>query len=212
MPSHEIMALFVLRKLILQTRMRSHPMGRDVLCLVGPFVYFYTSCIRAAKALARLRGCAGADRLCDKYHNLMSWLLWWCYYTTFWISLSSAALRKIKTSPFLVSLSLSEISSPCMNILRSALRFRTMLTDHHACQLQSDSSHVSCVLNFQELISWAWILRKGSALTDTEESLSFFFLSILLHPFPRIMSTIHNGFAGWKPTTRHLNYCYSRVL
>ena len=26
-PSHEIMALFVLRKLILQTRMRSHPMG-----------------------------------------------------------------------------------------------------------------------------------------------------------------------------------------
>ena len=29
-PSHEIMALFVLRKLILQTRMRSHPVGLDV--------------------------------------------------------------------------------------------------------------------------------------------------------------------------------------
>ena len=28
--SHEIMALFVLRKLILQTRMRSHPVGLDV--------------------------------------------------------------------------------------------------------------------------------------------------------------------------------------
>ena len=27
--SHEIMALFVLRKLILQTRMRSHPVGLD---------------------------------------------------------------------------------------------------------------------------------------------------------------------------------------
>ena len=29
-PSHEIMALLVLRKLILQTRMRSHPVGLDV--------------------------------------------------------------------------------------------------------------------------------------------------------------------------------------
>ena len=29
-PSHEGMALFVLRKLILQTRMRSHPLGSDV--------------------------------------------------------------------------------------------------------------------------------------------------------------------------------------
>ena len=29
-PSHEIMALFVLRKFILQTRMRNHPVGLDV--------------------------------------------------------------------------------------------------------------------------------------------------------------------------------------
>ena len=29
-PSHEIMVLFALRKLILQTRMRSHPLGLDV--------------------------------------------------------------------------------------------------------------------------------------------------------------------------------------
>ena len=29
-PSHEIMVLFVLRKLIVQTRMRSHPVGLDV--------------------------------------------------------------------------------------------------------------------------------------------------------------------------------------
>ena len=29
-PSHEIMVLFVLRKLIFQTRMRSHPVGLDV--------------------------------------------------------------------------------------------------------------------------------------------------------------------------------------
>ena len=55
------MALFVLRKLILQTRMRSHPVELDVWFLVGPFVYFNTSCVRTAKALARLRGCAGSS-------------------------------------------------------------------------------------------------------------------------------------------------------
>ena len=35
-PSHEIMALVILRKLILQMHMRSHPMGLDVWSLVGP--------------------------------------------------------------------------------------------------------------------------------------------------------------------------------
>ena len=59
-PAHEIMAFFVLRKLILQTRMGSHPVGVDVWCLVGTFVYFHTSCVRTAKALARLHRCAGS--------------------------------------------------------------------------------------------------------------------------------------------------------
>ena len=54
------LVLFFLRKLILQTRMRSHLVGLDVWFLVGPFVCFHTSCVRTAKALARLRGCAGS--------------------------------------------------------------------------------------------------------------------------------------------------------
>ena len=54
--AHEIMALFVLRKLILHMRMRSHSVGLDSDSLVGPFVYFNSSCVRTAKALARLRG------------------------------------------------------------------------------------------------------------------------------------------------------------
>ena len=33
-PAHEIMALFILRKHILQTRMRNHPVGLDVWFLV----------------------------------------------------------------------------------------------------------------------------------------------------------------------------------
>ena len=59
-PSHEIMVLFILRKLILQTRMPSHPVGLDVWFLVGPFNYFHTLCMRTAKALVRLCGWAGS--------------------------------------------------------------------------------------------------------------------------------------------------------
>ena len=51
---------FFLHKLILQTHMYSHPVGLHVWFLVGPFVYFHTSCVRTAKALARLRRCAGS--------------------------------------------------------------------------------------------------------------------------------------------------------
>ena len=58
-PCHEIMVLFIIRKLILQTCMHSHPVGLDVWFLVGPYVYFHTSCVRTVKALARLRGCPG---------------------------------------------------------------------------------------------------------------------------------------------------------
>ena len=70
------MALFVLHELILQSGMHSHPVGLDVWFLIGPFVYFHTSCVRTAKALARLRRLAWAFAgcLCGKYHNLMRWL------------------------------------------------------------------------------------------------------------------------------------------
>ena len=51
--SHEIMVLSVCCKLILQTCMPSHPVGLYVWFLVGPFT----------------------GRLCDKYHYLMSWLI-----------------------------------------------------------------------------------------------------------------------------------------
>ena len=56
----EIMVLFILRRLILQTHMPSHPVGPDVWFLVGLFVYFHTSCVWTAKALAKLRKWAGS--------------------------------------------------------------------------------------------------------------------------------------------------------
>ena len=59
-PAHEMMALFDLRKLILQTCIRRYPMGLGVWYFIGPFVHFHTSCVRTAKALARLRRCAGS--------------------------------------------------------------------------------------------------------------------------------------------------------
>ena len=49
-PAHEFIVLFVLRKLILQTFMRSHPMGLDVWLLFGSFDYFHILCVRTAKA------------------------------------------------------------------------------------------------------------------------------------------------------------------
>ena len=54
-----IMALFVLRKVFIQMPMRSILVGLDARCLAGPFVYFHISCKQTAKALARLRECAG---------------------------------------------------------------------------------------------------------------------------------------------------------
>ena len=56
--SHEVMALFVLRKLILQTRMRSHPVLLDVWILVGPFVYFI---LHVCKQRRLWRDCADAQ-------------------------------------------------------------------------------------------------------------------------------------------------------
>ena len=52
--------------------------GLDVWFFVRHFVYFHMSYMRTTKALARLQmhrlAWAFAGRLCDKYHNLMSWL------------------------------------------------------------------------------------------------------------------------------------------
>ena len=59
-PAHEIMARFILRKLILQMHMRSHQVGLDVWFLVSPYVFFHTSCVQTLKGLARLRKCAGS--------------------------------------------------------------------------------------------------------------------------------------------------------
>ena len=74
-PTHKFMALFVLHKLILQTRMPSHPVGIDVWFLVGPFIYFHTSCVRTAKALAWLRGCTVSPELPVAYviSTIISW-------------------------------------------------------------------------------------------------------------------------------------------
>ena len=68
-PSHEIMALFVLRKLILQTRMHSHPVEQDVWFLVGLFLYFICANSEGFGKTARMRRLAWAfaGRNCDKY-------------------------------------------------------------------------------------------------------------------------------------------------
>ena len=72
-PSHEIMVLFDC-SLIPQTRMRSHSVELDVWLFAGPFVYFHTLWVRTAKALARVRGCAGSPKpSLDAYLTIISW-------------------------------------------------------------------------------------------------------------------------------------------
>ena len=75
------MVLSVLRILILQKRMHGHPVGLDVWYLLRHFVYFHTLWVWTAKVLAWLRmrrlAWAFTGRLCDKYHNLTSWLKWY---------------------------------------------------------------------------------------------------------------------------------------
>ena len=58
-PSREILVLFVLRKHSANAHAQPSSGARCVI-LVWPFVYFHTSCVRTAKALARLRGCTGS--------------------------------------------------------------------------------------------------------------------------------------------------------
>ena len=84
-PAHEIMVLFVLRKFILEIRMRSHPVGLDVCFLVWPFVYFHTSCVWTAKGLARLHGCAGSPEpslVAYEISTILSWAASFCSETS----------------------------------------------------------------------------------------------------------------------------------
>ena len=73
-PAHEIMALFVLRKLILQARMCSHPVGLDVWIFRSD--PSSTSILHVCEQRRLWRDCTVAGRLCDKNQNLMSWLKW----------------------------------------------------------------------------------------------------------------------------------------
>ena len=65
-----------LPKLVLQMCMPSHPVGLDVWFLVRPFVYFHALCVRTAKALARLRGCAGSPEPSLVAHVISTIISW----------------------------------------------------------------------------------------------------------------------------------------
>ena len=75
------MALFVLRNLTLQMHMLSHPVRLDVWVLVGPIFlrpYFICANSEGSGETARVRRLARAfaGRLCYKYHNLITWLIY----------------------------------------------------------------------------------------------------------------------------------------
>ena len=71
------MALFVFHKHFLQMHMhKPSSRARWLICLVGSFIYFHTSCVRTAKALVRLRECAGSPEpslVTFVISNIISW-------------------------------------------------------------------------------------------------------------------------------------------
>ena len=75
--------MVILHKLILQTCMCSHSVGLDVWFLVGPFVYFHTSCVRTVKALARLRQCAGSPEPSLVAYVISTIISWACSFSIF---------------------------------------------------------------------------------------------------------------------------------
>ena len=84
-PCHEIMVLFILRKLILQMHVHSHPVGLEVWYSVGPYVYFHTSCVQTAKALARLHRCACSPEP-SLVANVISTIISWAgSFLVFWL-------------------------------------------------------------------------------------------------------------------------------
>ena len=77
-PCCEIMVLFVLHKLFLQTPMCSHPVGwclifGQTICLLPYFMCANSEGSGETVWMSR-HAWAFAGHLCDKYHNLMSWL------------------------------------------------------------------------------------------------------------------------------------------
>ena len=79
--THGILALFIFRKFILQTRMCRHPEGARCLIFrqtLSLLPYFMCPNSEGSGKTTRMRrfAWAFAGHLCDKYHNLMSWLHW----------------------------------------------------------------------------------------------------------------------------------------
>ena len=118
------MALFVLRKLFLQRRMRSYSVGARcrifgwTLRLLPYFMRANSDCADAQLAWAF------AGRLCDKYHNLMSWLKF--HLTIYCMSIS---LKAHANTP--ANRSFSSLRATILCTLRISLMHETQLHVHY---------------------------------------------------------------------------------
>ena len=99
--------IFILRKPILQMRMRSHLVGLDVWFLVGLFFYFHISCVRVAKALARLRRCMYVCMNACMYVCMYHIACLWKYSNIYTYTNVSHIKYSLNTDMFLLSWHLS---------------------------------------------------------------------------------------------------------
>ena len=83
------MALFLLRKLNLQTGILSHPSTARCLIFCRTLCLFHTLCVRTAKALARLRGCTGSPEpslIAYVIRTMISWAGSNSFFFFFWFT------------------------------------------------------------------------------------------------------------------------------
>ena len=185
--THEILALITLRKLDLQARIHSNPLGLHIWFFgqtfrLLPYVKFANSEGSGETAQMRSLTWAFAGRLCDKHHNLMTWLMFTVPRETV---RSSLLLRLLPNSTILQEMSAYELphnKMTCAPSIRSV--FAVRMKKHWA-------------LNY--LLSAQWrLIKLGGCPGWTESSLcahhfvvlrliSFFFSQAHLYPVTSFM-------------------------
>ena len=162
-PAHEIMALFVLCKLILQTHKRSHPVGLDVWFIDRTLRLLpYSMCANSEGSGETVRmhrlTWAFTGRLCEKYHNLMCWLI---YGVLTLISVPFISTILSKLSPIMYHMKDRQTVSQtvvCQTASQTA-SLPARQTDrqrNHTCKKTHSPDTIALLIIFSATGPWPW--------------------------------------------------------
>ena len=145
---HEIMAHFILHKLILQTSMRSHPVGLDFWFSVRPFIYFHRSCVQTAKP----------SLVTYVISTIISWAGSISFHLIFWNTwISHIALTYGNDPKFLDRYAWANSADPGQTAPRSSL-IRVYTVCHSVCIIWTHYSMVEPhSSNFRVITTNVWV-------------------------------------------------------